>query len=266
MPLHKQTLQHLHNCVKQILLITLIICFSVSNAHAQMEVLRNLYERAVTAYNAHQYEQSMDLYQQMIKIVPGFAAAYNGWALANQADGGDEDKTISYLKTAVSYDPKMATAYDNLGRIYYTRQDMDQAQKYFEKALSVDPNMASAELTLAWIYLLVRSKPEMALKYFNKLLSVSQDPKIYYGIGLAYFSNNQRSEALAVITKLHEMGAEDLASQLEDSMRNTPQVDLGDDNNQAQQQSSGKGLGPLTPTEDKPTGMQVHLRGKLSDY
>ena len=26
------------------------------------------------------------------------------------------------------------------------------------------------------------------------------------------------------------------------------------------------GLGPLSPTEDKPTGIKVHLSGKLSDY
>ena len=96
-------------------------------------------------------------------------------ALANQAAAGDEDKTIEYLKTAISYDPKLVQAYDNLGRIYYGRQDMDHAQEYFEKALKIDPNLTSAQLSLAWINLLVRSKPMTALKYFKKVLAVSQD-------------------------------------------------------------------------------------------
>ena len=189
-----------------------------------MDALKDLYERAVKAYSNQQFDQAISLYQQMIKAVPTFAPAYNGLALANEASSGDEDKTIEYLKTAISYDPKLTQAYDNLGRIYYGRQDMDQAQEYFEKALKLDPNLASAQLSLAWINLLVRSKPMTALKYFNKVLIVSQDPKIYYGMGSAYFASNQRTEAMEMITKLHELGEEDLASRLEDSMRNNARV------------------------------------------
>ena len=228
--------------------------------------LRDIYERAVNAYSKQQYDQAIDLYQQIIKVAPTFAPAYNGMALANQAAGGDEDKTIEYLKTAISYDPKLTQAYDNLGRIYYGRQDMDHAQEYFEKALKIDPNLASAQLSLAWINLLVRSKPETALKYFKKVLVVDQDPKIYFGMGSAYFASNQREEAMDMITKLHDMGEDDLASRLEKSMREDAQVNTQSDSNAANPSSQAAGLGPLPATTDKPTGMQVHLRGKLSDY
>ena len=152
-----------------------------------MQNLKDVYERAVNAYNKQQYDQAMDLYQQLIKAAPGFAPAYNGMALAIQASSGDEDKTIEYLKMAISYDPKLTQAYVNLGRIYYGRQDFDHAQEYFEKALKLDPNLTSAQLSLAWINLLVRSKPMTALKYFKQVLVVSQDPKIYYGMGSGVF-------------------------------------------------------------------------------
>ncbi len=249
----------------QSLFLVIFLFFLISPAHAQLDALKETYERAVDAYNKQQYDQSIALYQQIIKVVPAFAPAYNGMALANEAASGDEDKTIEYLKTAISYDPKMVQAYDNLGRIYYGRQDMDHAQEYFEKALKLDPNLASAQLSLAWINLLVRSKPVTAIKYFKKVLLVSQDPKNYYGMGLAYFSSNQRPQAMEMITKLHEMGQEDLASRLEKSMRDNAQVNTqasSDTVNAAQ----SNGLGPLSPTPDKPTGMQVRLRGKLSDY
>lgn len=249
--------------------IYVFLCLLLGSAHAQMQELKDTYDRAVTAYNNHQYGQSISLYQQIIKIAPTFAAAYNGMALANQASGGDEDNTIQYLKTAISYDPKMLQAYDNLGRIYYDRQDIDSAQEYFEKALKIDPNLSSAQLSLAWINLLARSKPEIALKYFKKVSTVSQDPKIYYGMGSAYFANNQRAEALEIITKLHQMGEEDLASRLEASMRDNAHVNTQSDadNNPSENASSAPaGLGPLDPTPDKPTGMQARLRGKLSDY
>ena len=70
-----------------------------------------------------------------------------------------------------------------------------------------------------------------------------------------------------MITKLHEMGQEDLASRLEKSLRENDRVntqtDIDADGNPISQPA---GLGPLAPTPDKPTGMQVRLRGKLSDY
>ena len=230
-----------------------------------MEVLKDLYERAVKAYNNQQYDQAISLYQQIIKVVPTFAAAYNGMALANEAAAGDEDKTIQYLKIAISYDPKMTEAYDNLGRLYYGRQDVDHAQEYFEKALKVDPNLANAQLSLAWIYLLIRSKPITAIYYFKKVLEVSEDPKIYFGLGSAYFASNQRVKAMDMITKLYDLGQDDLAERLEKSMRENAQVNTDSDTDNGGS-SQPAGLGPLAPTEDKPTGMKVRLRGKLSDY
>ena len=254
------------SCLSRLFCLSLIFFVCTPTARAQMEELKNVYERAVNAYNSQQFDQAIDLYQKLIKVAPTFAPAYNGLALANQASGGDEDKTIGYLKTAISYDPKMAQAYDNLGRIYYGRQDIDQAQGYFEKALKYDPNLTSAQLSLAWINLLLRSKPLTALKYFKKVLEVSQDPKIYYGMGQAYFASNQRSQALDMITKLHGLGEEDLASRLEQSMRDNSEVNIQPDTGNTGPSAPPAGLGPLTPTADKPTGIQVHLRGKLSDY
>ena len=246
----------------------ILFLFLPSCAHAQAGGLKDIYERAVNAYNKQQYVQAMELYQQIIKAVPTFAPAYNGMALANQAVSGDEDKTIKYLKTAVRYDPKLALAYDNLGRIYYGRQDVDHAQEYFEKALKIDPNISSSQLCLAWINLLIRERPRTAIKYFKTALTASQDPKIYYGLGQAYFASNQRAEAMEMITKLHEMGEEDLASRLEKSMRENSEVSTQSDTGTGKGNLSTQpaGLGPLSSTPDQPTGTKVHLRGKLSDY
>lgn len=249
-----------------LLLLRSIILFSfcATTAFAQMDGLKDMYMRAINAYSKGQYDQAVDIYQQIIKAVPNFAPAYNGLALANQAAGGDEDKTIEYLKTAISYDPKMTEAYDNLGRIYYGRQDADHAEEYFKKALSVDPNLTSAQLSLAWINLLIKSQPIVALKYFKMVLPVDQDPKIYFGMGAAYFASNQRVQAMDMITKLHDMGQNDFASRLEDSMRANAQVN--DESDASLNGPSKPGLGPLPATPDKPTGMKVRLRGNLSDY
>ena len=83
-----------------------------------------------------------------------------------------------------------------MGRFYYGDQDYDHAQEYFEKALKIDPNMAEAKLNLGWIYLMARAKPAKSQFFIlNKLLSSSPTPNVYFGLGLAYFSNNQRENA-----------------------------------------------------------------------
>ena len=71
---------------------------------------------------------------------------------------------------------------------------------------------------------------------------------------------------MEVITKLHEMGEEDLASRLEQSMRENNVVNAQSDTGTGDSSALPLGLGPLPPTPDKPTGTKVHLRGKLSDY
>ena len=235
----------------------------LSNASAQVDVLKALYEQAVKAYDQQEYAQAIELYGQIIKVAPAFSPAYNGMALANQAISGDENKTIEYLKTAISYDPKLTQAYDNLGRIYYGRQEIDQAEGYFQEALKLEPNLTSANLSLAWINLLVKSRPRTALKYFKKVLLVTQNAKIYYGMGQAYFASNQREEAMDMITKLRDLKEDEMASKLEQSLRENNHVSTPSDSGNP---SPTAGLGPLSPTPDKPTGMQVRLRGKLSDY
>ena len=252
-----------------LLSLGLIACsFFSTGAYAQAQLgdVKDLYERAMIAYSKQQYVQAVAFYQQIIKIVPTFAPAYNGLALANQAASGDEGETIKYLKIAIKYDPKMALAYDNLGRIYYARQDVDHAQENFEKALEIDPSIGSSQICLAWINLLIRSRPRTAIKYFKMALTASHDPKIYYGLGQAYFSSNQRAEAMEIITKLHEMGEDDLASRLEKALRENKAVNIQVDNGADNASVPPVGLGPLTSTPDKPTGTKVHLRGKLSDY
>lgn len=248
-------------------LVFVLLLFSSANAQNQNGELRELYERAVNAYSKQQFDQAALIYKEIIKAAPTFAPAYNGLALVNQAVAGDENKTIEYLKTAVSYDPKLGQSYDNLGRIYYARQDVDHAEEYFNKALEADPNITSAQICLAWINLLLRSKPVAALKYFKLALANSNDPKIYYGMGQAYFASNQRPEAMDMITKLHSLGEDELAERLEKSMRENSEVNA-ETSNPGGSTSSSKpvGFGPLSPTPDKPTGTQVHLRGKLSDY
>ncbi len=246
--------------MRLIILPVLFIIFLFPTSILCAQSVKDVYEQAVEAYNKGQFKQAIDLYGQIIQVLPTFAPAYNGLGLAVKGDVGDEEKAIEYFKLAIHYDPQYAQSYDNLGRIYYERQDFDLAQASFEKALKLDPNLYSSRSSLAWIYLLVKVNPAKAVGQFKKALELNQQPNTYLGLGLAYFSNNQRAEALEIVTKLRGMGQENSALQLEGAIRENRHVAV---------EAKAVKLNPagVSPKQDDdlPLGIKVRLRGKLAE-
>ncbi len=220
--------------------------------------VRELYEQAVDAYNKQDFEQAVDFYQQTIKMAPNFAPAYIGMGLALKSKNADTDEVLYYYKTAVEMDPTNTQALEQLGRLYHSMNQLDKAERVFLKALKIDPGLGSIKLSLAWIYLSGRPKPELAIKYFKETLQSSKSPELYYGLGMAYFANNSRVEAMDMITQLKKMGQDDYAKRLEQAVRENRKVVI--------EQTPET---PPSPTEEKAsptdTGIKVRLRGKLSD-
>ncbi len=247
--------------MRLIILTAVLFSFLFSNTILHAQSVKDTYEQAVDAYNKGQFKQAAELYGQIIQVLPTFAPAYNGLGLAVKSDTGDDEKAIEYFKLAIHYDAGYAQSYDNLGRIYYARQDFDLAQANFEKALKIDPNLLSSRSSLAWIYLLVKINPAKAVIQFKKALELDKNPNTYLGLGLAYFSNNQRSQALEIVTKLRGMGQENLALQLEGAIRENKHVAI---------EANAVKLGDKAEGEDSsgtnlPIGVKVRLRGKLAD-
>ena len=131
----------------------------------------------------------------------------------------------------------------------------------FLKALKIDPSLTDVKLSLAWIYLMGKSRPDIAVKYFKQALKSIQKPEIYFGLGMAYFANNQRVESIDMITRLRVMGQEDFANRLEQSVRENRKVSSGifDSVEQPEQQAVPSDKTPVA------TGVKVRLRGKLSE-
>ncbi len=268
------------------IILCLILILGASSAHAA--TIRELYEQAGEAYNHQDYDRAISLYQEIIKMAPHFAPAYAGIGLALKDKGGDNDEVMYYYKTATIMDPTNAAAFEQLGRLYYSLDKFDKAEKNFQKALSIDPGMLSAKLSLAWIYLLNKSKPEVAIQYFKTILKKTPSPNVYFGLGMAYFADNDRPQAMEIITQLHKMGQEDFAARLEKMMRENRKVALvptedTDHPSAADADSTGEDFKPAPaaavqlPKTASPqavvpqapaiavTGIKVRLRGKLSE-
>ncbi|MEI7998132.1 MAG: tetratricopeptide repeat protein [Candidatus Omnitrophota bacterium] len=241
-------------------LLTPTISFAVT--------LRDSYESAVEAYNKGQYDHAVEIYQSIIKDAPQFAPAYIGIGLSLKAKGADVEEVIYYYKTAVEKDPTNSQALEQLGRLYYSLNRLDKAQATFERALKINPGMTDVKASLGWIHLVGKNaNPERAIIYFKDVIKVSPTANVYFGLGIAYFSDNQREKALDIITQLKSMGQEDLANKLEKSVRENRWVVLDEFNNPTEDKEivEDKNTPEATTSPNTFKGVKVRLRGKLSD-
>jgi tetratricopeptide (TPR) repeat protein len=81
---------------------------------------------------------------------------YYAVALWNQQPGSPDRPSIArveqLLQKAIALDPKMATAYLQLGILYDSRRQFPDAASALERAIALDPNLEEAHYRLAQIY------------------------------------------------------------------------------------------------------------------
>lgn len=252
----------------QTFLLSILLC-CVSNVWAAN--VKELYESAVDAFNSQQFDASIDYYKQIIDQYPTFAPAYNGIGLVLKTQGDDDEEAIRYFQKAIKTDPRFVQAYENLGRMYYAKQDFGQAQIQFEKALAIDPQLTGAMVNLGWIHLLAKANPGRATKHFKSAYELDKNPNIYFALGMSYFSDNNRVAAMEVVTTLRSMKEDGLANQLETAMRENHRVNLNP--NPGQQTPPVSPLStPETPRSTPPSNpnpspneVKVRLSGKLDE-
>ncbi|KKS44747.1 MAG: TPR Domain containing protein [candidate division CPR1 bacterium GW2011_GWA2_42_17] len=203
-----------------ILLIASFLLFFQNFPLFASEKLKELFEQATGAFSQGDYGQAIKLYEQTLEIHPDFAPSYNFLGLSHKAVGTDLTDVAWLFKTAIDIDPNYAQAYDNLGKTYYSLGDFNKAEEHCLKAIELDPGLVTAKLALGWIYLLGKSQPGDAIHYFSEVVeSREQLPFAYFGLGLAYFMEQQHFRVLEMITTLRKIEREDLASQLEELVR-----------------------------------------------
>jgi len=77
-------------------------------------------------------------------------ALYPYWLGRLDYDGHEYNRAIRNFQHAISLDPRMARAYDNLGLCYYYQNQNDRAVANYEKAIELDRGSAHPS---AWPYL-----------------------------------------------------------------------------------------------------------------
>jgi tetratricopeptide (TPR) repeat protein len=201
-------------------LLAMTFIFIVANSSsAANNPVKDLFEQATLAYSQKEYDKSIQLYEQLIKVYPNFAPAYNYMGLAHKAKPETNLSSITWMfEKAIEITPDYVDPYDNLGKIYYSLGNFDKAEEFELKALAIKPDFPTAHLTLGWVYLLGKSQPEEAIKHFSQV-GQTDIPYAHLGLGIAYYMDGQNFRVLEMITSLRKLGREDLALQLEKALK-----------------------------------------------
>ena len=96
------------------------------------------------------------------------AFAYNYRATSNAKANKEYEKAVEKFEKAVSLDPKMKEAHNNLGYCYRKLGKLEQSLTSYQAALEIDPNYAQAREYLGETYLAM-GEMDKAIEQYNKL-------------------------------------------------------------------------------------------------
>ena len=91
-----------------------------------------------------QYQEAMDLYNQIIQLNPNYSNAYFNRGVAYD-DLKEYKKAIADYTKAIELDPNYTYAYYNRGVAYYHLKEYENAILDYTKAIKLDPNFQLAK-------------------------------------------------------------------------------------------------------------------------
>ena len=231
----------------------------------------NLFQIATLAIRDKEYEHAIDFLKKAIELDPKFVPAYNSLGVVYETSPqADLNEAVRYFKLATNIAPDVVESWNNLGRAYYSQGEFAASEKALLRSLAVKADQPEVEITLGWVYLLGQSRGEEAITHFEKGLEKVDNTMVHYGIGLADLVLGERFKMLDAITALRKRKREDLASKLEEMVKNkvklvsqpgTPLVTgVGDSRSALSDQLKAMGK-----EGSDMEGIQVRLRGPLSN-
>jgi len=169
--------------------------------------------RGYTYYHLGEYENALADYNKVIEINPNDANSY--WQRGDiYRLTGEYDKAITEYSRTIEIDRKNYVAYNNRGLTYSIQALYEKALDDFKKAISRQPsNFPYPNNNAGYVYL-QQDKIDLAIKYFNKCLSMNDRflaPNL--NLALVYYENGDQEKARFYLEQ-----AEKLAPNLQDEI------------------------------------------------
>ena len=100
----------------------------------------------------------------------------------------DYKDAIKYYEKALNEDSNFAFAWDNLGLCYRKLNNFDKAIESYNKSIELDPYGLMPLQNIAIVYQYKKEYQKSIDAYERLALIDNNNPEVYYGIGLVYFS------------------------------------------------------------------------------
>lgn len=134
-------------------------------------------------------------YEDILRYEPGSARISNN--LGNlYFNKNDQEKAEFYYRKAIESGDVFAQPHFNIGSILQSRGDIASAIKEHEKALEIDPNFYYAYQNLAVIYAQQGDFIKAVLNIEKLKLLLPNNPRVYYNSALIYIALNNREKAI----------------------------------------------------------------------
>jgi len=156
--------------------------------------------RGVAYYYKGEPDKAIVDYNQVLKIYPKLAEAYNNRGIA-YGKKGELNKALDDFNRALEINPKDAFASYNRGIAYSDKRELNKALDDFDQALKINPKFAEAYYNRGNAY---RKKGELdlAITDYTQALKINpEDAEAYYNRGNAYSDKGELDRALADFTQ-----------------------------------------------------------------
>jgi len=239
-------------------LVWILACVPLASAEDEV----NDYQKAIQLFQEDRYDEAIEVLKRILQTEPNQAPVYNLLGLIYLRQGESIQSAIGSFEQAIRNDPNYAEAYFNLASTYAGPANRPElAADNFKKTLQADPSYTRAYFGFGWFTLTERQDAFVAAEYFKKAIEAFPDfAEAYYGLGLAFVQMGKAPMALETISKLRDMGREDLAAFIEGAIRGESLDGKFDSEAEGfyeeyapgapQEIDAGQGAGSLTPGND----------------
>ena len=122
----------------------------------------------------------------------------------SEEKAGRLDRAVEKYEAITQLDPKLATAYHNLGRLYFAQNRMDEAIKALRHALELDPKLGPTHSLLGISYFQIGDykKARQELQTALSLTPGDQNARLYLARSLYHLDDYE--EAFPILEKLRK--------------------------------------------------------------
>jgi len=182
------------------------------NAERWSNVVR-LYEDGERLYRGGNYRRALEMFAQVAKLSPAYAAAWMEIGRTQFAIGDYAAAGTAFNETAL-LEPNNAEAHYNSGIAYAKQGRYADAVNCFRRVIVLYPNSVGTYVETGNAYYELNDMRNAIDSYKQAIRIDPNDASANYNLGLALVAQGNRKSARKQIKKLQELGASEFANRL----------------------------------------------------